>query len=141
MKVVNEALADRLTLTAVRLTRWLRLADPAPQLSGPQASALAVIVYAQKIRPSELADMEEVKRPSIARTIAQLTQKGLIERIADPDDARSVFLIPTKAGVTLIADGQRRRIEPLRRALTRLSVEERRIVVDAISILEKMPME
>jgi DNA-binding MarR family transcriptional regulator len=69
-------LADDLVVSAVRLTRWLKAADSAARLSGPQASALAIIVYAGHITPSDLARLEQVKRPTIARVLGQLTDAG-----------------------------------------------------------------
>jgi DNA-binding MarR family transcriptional regulator len=109
--------ADRLVVAAVRLTRWLHAADSDPQLSGPQASALAVIVHSGGVRPSELAAFERVQRPAMARTLAQLGERGLVERVAHPDDGRSVMIRATAAGAALLAAGQRRKIAPLVDAL------------------------
>jgi len=134
----NSILAGRLVTGAVKLTRWLRAADPAPQLSGPQASAMAIIVHARRIRPSELADLEEVKRPTVARTIGQLSSMKLISRVADSSDARSAFLVPTKKGGALFADGQRRRIKPLANAISNISPEEKRTLELAAAILERL---
>lgn len=134
----NSILASQLVTDAVRLTRWLRAADPAPRLSGPQASALAIIVHAKRIRPSELADLEEVKRPTIARTIGQLSSLKLISRVADSSDARSAFLVPTRKGDALLADGQRRRIKPLANALSKIDPKEKQTLEDAAAILERM---
>ena len=131
-------LADLLVTSAVKLTRWLRAVDPSAQLSGPQASALAIIVHARRIRPSELADLEEVKRPTVARTIGQLSSMKLISRVADSADARSAFLVPTKKGETLLADGQRRRIKPLALALSKISPEERETLERAATIPERL---
>lgn len=134
----NSVLADRLVIGAVKLTRWLRAADANAQLSGPQASALAIIVHARRIRPSELAELEEVKRPTIARTISQLSSMKLISRVADSSDARSVFLMPTKKGEALLADGQRRRIKPLTLALSKVSPAEKQTLERAAAILETL---
>ena len=138
MEERNSILADRLVTNAVKLTRWLRVADPSPKLSGPQASALAIIVYARRIKPSELADLEEVKRPTIARTISQLSSMKLITRVADSSDARSVFLKPTKKGIAVLADGQSRRIEPLALVLSEISPAESRTLERAAAILETL---
>ena len=138
MANVNVKLADRLVFASIKLTRWLRTEDPAPTLSGPQASALALIVYSGKIKPSELAELEEVKRPTIARTIGQLADKKLINRVSDPRDARSVFLEPTIAGIKVIHEGQRRRIEPLRVALTKISPKDRQTIEKALPIIEQL---
>ncbi|MEM8713163.1 MAG: MarR family transcriptional regulator [Planctomycetota bacterium] len=123
-------------MQAVKLTRWLRAADTAARLSGPQASALAIIVHAERIRPSELAELEEVKRPTIARTIRQLSDLGLIKRKVDSSDARSAFLIATQKGKTLLEEGQKRRIEPLARAFMGLSPGERLTLEKAARIVE-----
>ena len=123
-------------MVAVLLVRWLRLADPDPQLTGPEASALSVVVFAGAITPSALADMEQVTRPSIARTVRQLEGKGLIVRQENPEDRRSVILAPTPAGLTLMAAGQRRRIRPLTEALAALPTDRRRDLEAALPVLE-----
>jgi len=138
MRKRNSLLADLLVTSAVKLTRWLRAADPSAQLSGPQASALAIIVHARRIRPSELADLEEVKRPTVARTIGQLSSMKLISRVADSADTRSVFLMPTKKGEALLADGQRRRIKPLALALAKISPDEKETLARAAAILKRL---
>ena len=123
-------------MVAVLLVRWLRLADPDPQLTGPEASALSVVVVAGAITPSALADMEQVTRPSIARTVRQLEGKGLIVRQENPEDRRSVILAPTPAGLTLMAAGQRRRIRPLAEALAALPADRHRDLEAALPVLE-----
>ncbi len=134
----NTSLADRQAITSVKLIRWLTAEDPTPQLTGPQASALAIIVYSGQIKPSELAELEKVKRPTVARTIGQLADRKLVTRKLDPSDARSVFLEPTAAGKKLIKEGQRRRIEPLRQRLTKITTAERQTLTQALLILEKI---
>lgn len=128
--------ADRLTLASVRLTRWLRAADPEPGLSGPQASALAVIVHAGRIRMSDLAALEEVSRPTITRVAGELQALGLIEREADPADGRIGWLSATAAGRARLEEGQARRIAPLAAVLDTLSVQERADLVRGIGVFE-----
>lgn len=132
----NALLADRLVRSAVILTRWLRAADPAPQLSGPQASALSIIVNSDGIKPSVLAALEEVKRPTIARTIAQLEDMKLIERERDAADGRSVALIATSHGRAVFEAGQQRRLQPLEAALDRLQQREVKKLDEAVGILQ-----
>ncbi len=133
---VDAELADRLTLVSVRLTRWLRAADAAATLSGPQASALAVVVHAGRIRMSDLAALEEVSRPTITRVAAELQTLGLIERATDPADARVGWLSATSAGRARLAEGQARRIAPLAEAMAGLSREERETLDAAAELLE-----
>jgi DNA-binding MarR family transcriptional regulator len=130
--------ADRLVMAAVRLTRWLHAADSDPQLSGPQATALAVIVHSGGVRPSELAALERVQRPAMARTLAQLGERGLVERVAQPDDGRSVMIRATAAGAALLEAGQRRKIAPLVGALAALPDAEADALGTLLPILERL---
>lgn len=131
-------LADRLVLASVRLTRRLRAQDEAARLSGPQASALAVIVHAGRIRPSRLAELEEVRRPTIARVLSQLQAQGLIRRETDPEDGRASWVVATCAGAALISEGQARRIAPLARQMDRLGASDRAAIEFALPILERL---
>ncbi len=131
-------LADRLTLASVRLTRWLRAADAAARLSGPQASALAVVVHSGRVRMSDLARLEEVSRPTITRLAGELEAGGLIERQADPMDGRVVWLVPTRQGRRLLAEGQSRRIAPLTAAIEGLSAEARADLLAGLTVTEAL---
>lgn len=133
-----ELIADRLTLAAVRLTRWLRTADPSPRLSGPQASALAVVVHAGRLRMSDLAAFEEVSRPTITRVAGELQGLGLITRAADPADGRVSWLTATDAGRALLAEGQARRIAPLVAALSTLPDDRRAALAEGLAVLERL---
>ena len=133
-----DLLADRLTLAAVRLTRWLRAADPSPRLSGPQASALAVVVHAGRLRMSDLAAFEEVSRPTITRVAGELQGLGLIDRRADPDDRRVAWLTATDAGRALLAEGQARRTAPLAAAVAALPDARRAALDEGLTVLERL---
>ncbi|MBA3050892.1 MAG: MarR family transcriptional regulator [Alphaproteobacteria bacterium] len=130
--------ADRLTLASVRLTRWLRAADPSPTLSGPQASALAVVVHSGRIRMSDLAVFEEVSRPTITRVAGELQALGLIDRAADPADGRIGWLSATAAGRARLADGQARRIAPLAAAVSALPDDRRAALAEGLAVLESL---
>jgi DNA-binding MarR family transcriptional regulator len=134
----RDELADRLVMAAVRLTRWLNAADSDPQLSGPQASALAVIVHSGGVTPSELAALERVQRPAMARTLAQLGERGLVERVAHPDDGRSVMIRATAAGGALLTAGQRRKVAPLVAALAALPDAEVDALPTLLPVLERL---
>jgi len=136
--LANRLMADRLVRSAVVLTRWLRAADPAPKLSGPQASALAIIIHGQGVTPSALAVLEEVKRPTVARTIAELVAMGLVSRQRDPSDGRSVTLMATAKGRMLFGAGQQRRLRPLVQALQDLKDADRRKIDEALAVLEPL---
>ena len=138
MSSTTIALADDLVVSAVRLTRWLKAADRAPRLSGPQASALAIIVYAGQITPSELARLEQVQRPTIARVISQLADAGLITRKLDRRDRRSSWIKPTAAGKAMIAQGQLRRIAPLVQRMRELNPEDLKALRDGLGVIHRL---
>ncbi|MGP4103329.1 MarR family winged helix-turn-helix transcriptional regulator [Nonomuraea sp. KM90] len=135
-KVNDEA--QRWAMAAAELVRWLRAADPNPVLTGAQASALAVIVHAEEITPSQLAAMEEVSRPTMARTVSQLEKLSMIRRIASTQDGRSAILSPTPIGCATIHDGHARRTAPLAAAMGKGTAEERAALSSALPVLEEL---
>lgn len=131
-------LATDLSILATRLTRWLRAADAAPALSGPEASAMAVIIHSGGITPSRLAHYEQVQRPTITRTIDSLVDRGLVRRIPDPNDRRGTIINATASGRDLWDAGQARRIEPLIERVSALTNAERRQLEKALPLLEAL---
>jgi DNA-binding MarR family transcriptional regulator len=135
-KVNDEA--QRWVMAAATLVRWLRAADPNPVLTGAQASALAVIVHSGEITPSQLAVMEEVSRPTVARTVSQLEKLSMIRRVASTHDGRSAVLSATPIGRATIHDGHARRTAPLVAGMGRLTAEEREVLSSALPVLEQL---
>lgn len=128
-------LANEVVIVSAKLLRWLRAADRAAALSGPQASALAVILHSGRIRMSDLARLEEVSRPSITNTAGQLEGQGLIQREPDEEDGRVSWLRVTKRGRKVFEEGQARRTAPLADALGQLTEADRLQVLRAARIL------
>jgi DNA-binding MarR family transcriptional regulator len=123
---------------AVRLTRRLRAEDRGARLTGPQASALAVVVHAKRIKVSDLATLEQVSRPTISKTVQDLEAAGLVRRQQDAQDGRVSWLEPTRKGEALLAEGQARRIAPLVRQLEGLSAEDRKVLSKALVLLQAL---
>lgn len=134
----SEMLADELAIMAVRLIRWLRAADERPSLSGPEASALAVIIHSGGLSPSALADLEQVRRPTITRTVDSLAKRGLVERRPNPIDKRAVQIVVTPQGAALWQAGQLRKIAPLVDRINSLSAEERAQLEAALPLLKRI---
>jgi DNA-binding MarR family transcriptional regulator len=133
-----ESLATDLSVIAVRLVRWLRAADAAPALSGPEASAMSVIVYVDGVTPSRLAELEQVKRPTITRLLDGLVQRGLVRKQENLDDKRSSLLFATSDGLKLWQAGQLRRIAPLADRVAGLKPEELRQLRSALPLLRAL---
>jgi DNA-binding MarR family transcriptional regulator len=92
--------AARLRMAIVRTSRRLRqeAAGVAGELTPTSAAALATVERHGPLTPSELAEVERVKRPTATRTLRVLTEAGLVERTPDPDDGRSALVSVTPAG-------------------------------------------
>jgi DNA-binding MarR family transcriptional regulator len=71
--------------------------------------------------------------------VSALDQRGLIERTPDPEDGRRQVLSLTKAGRRRAESDHKVREEWLARAMQdRYSERERRVILDALSLLERL---
>ncbi len=87
-------------MAIVRTARRLRqeAAGAAGELTPTAAAALATVERHGPLTPSELAEIERVKRPTATRTLRVLGEAGLVERAPDPEDGRSALVSVTAAG-------------------------------------------
>jgi DNA-binding MarR family transcriptional regulator len=92
--------AARLRLAIVRTARRLRqeAAGAGAELTPTGASALATVERHGPLTPSELAEIERIKRPTATRTLHVLEVAGLLSRSPDPADGRSCLVSVTPAG-------------------------------------------
>jgi len=92
--------AARLRMAIVRTARRLRqeAAGGGTELTPTAASALATVERHGPLTPSELAEIERVKRPTATRTLGVLVEAGLVERTRDPADGRSALVSVNAAG-------------------------------------------
>src|SRR5262249_2503101 len=87
--------AARLRLAIVRTARRLRqeaAGAGGAELSPTSPAALATVERHGPLTPSELAEIERIKRPTATRTLRQLEEGGLVDRTRDPADGRSALL-------------------------------------------------
>jgi DNA-binding MarR family transcriptional regulator len=131
--------ASQLSTAIVRTARVLRQ-DAAAEagLGAGTTAALASIKRDGPLTPSELAEIERVKRPSMTRTLACLDRQGLIERTPDPADGRSSLVSISAAGRERLALLRRRKSAYLARRLEALDPEEVATLARAAEILERM---
>jgi DNA-binding MarR family transcriptional regulator len=127
----------RLRLAITRTARRLRQ-EAEEELSPSQAAALATVERHGPLTPSELADREQVKRPTVTRVVARLEEAGLVGRTRDPHDGRSSLVAVTPAGRELVARIRARKDVYLARRLRELDGEERATLDRAAAILERL---
>ena len=70
----------------------------AANLTGSELRAMARIAEIQDITPKALSEFLELTTPAVTAITTGLVERGLIARIAHPNDRRSLFLQLTTAG-------------------------------------------
>jgi len=132
--------AAHLRTAIVRTARRLRQ-EAAAETSGltpTSVAALATIERHGPMTPSEIADIERVKRPTITRTLGCLEREGLIDRTPDPDDRRSALVSVNGPGRERLRRLRKRKNAYLARRMRDLSDEEVETLERAAEILERM---
>jgi DNA-binding MarR family transcriptional regulator len=129
--------AARLRLAIVRTARRMRQ-EAGGDLSPTLLAALASIDRLGPITPSELADVERVKRPTATRVAAALEREGLIERAADPSDGRACLLSVSREGRSLLKRVRSRKNAYLSRRLRKLGDDDVETLERAAEVLERM---
>ena len=132
--------AAQLRTAIVRTARRLRqeAAAETTGLTPTSVAALATIERHGPMTPSEIADVERVKRPTITRTLACLEREGLIDRTPDPLDRRSALVEINGAGRERLRRLRSRKNAYLARRMRDLSAEEVETLERAAEILERM---
>jgi DNA-binding MarR family transcriptional regulator len=132
--------AAHLRMAIVRTARRLRqeAAVETTGLTPTSVAALATIERHGPLTPSEVAEIERVKRPSITRTLGCLEREGLIERAADPTDGRSSLVSINATGRERLRRLRSRKNAYLARRMRDLSAEEIETLERAAEILDRM---
>lgn len=132
--------AAQLRMAIVRTARRLRqeAAAEAGGLTPTSTAALATIDRHGPLTPSELAEIERVKRPTMTRTLSFLEGEGLIERTPDPDDGRSSLIAINAAGRERLRRLRGRKNAYLARRMRDLDAAEVETLERAAEILDRM---
>jgi DNA-binding MarR family transcriptional regulator len=142
METVSEsaALAARdLRVFFSRLRRRLKELAADDDLTPSQTSVLTRLIKDGSSSTSELAGAERVRPQSMATTVAGLEQHGLIRRAVDPHDRRRQVITLTAQGRKRAESASQVREEWLARAIQdQFSEQDRRIIVEALSLLERL---
>lgn len=134
-------LAARLRMAIVRTARRLRqeaATGGGAELTPTAASALATVERHGPLTPSELAEIERVKRPTATRTLRGLSEAGLVDRAPDPDDGRSALVSVNAAGRERLRRLRGRKNAYLARRMRDLSIADRETLERAAAILEQV---
>jgi DNA-binding MarR family transcriptional regulator len=133
------ALAEGLRPVLLRLTRKLRQESQRVGLSPLDVMLLGWVKKSDGIGVSELADNEQMSRPTMSAHVKRLEAAGWLARLApDSEDKRRVGLTLTPAGAKALDAVRRRRNDWLAKQLSNLAPEARAVLAAAIAPLEQV---
>jgi DNA-binding MarR family transcriptional regulator len=130
-------LAAELRAAVGELVRSLRPDDALPQ---NQAGVLGLLIRdARAYTVAELADRQRVRHQSMARTVALMTEAGLVTQRPHPTDGRKQLVDATEAGRTALAEQRARREARIATAIeARLTPEERETLRAGVHLLKRL---
>jgi len=129
--------AARLRLAITRTARRLRQ-EAAGELTPTSGAALATVERHGPLTPSELAEIERIKRPSATRSLRCLEEAGLVQRTPDPSDGRSALVSITGAGRERLRSLRGRKNAYLAKRMRALPDEDLATLERAAEILERL---
>jgi DNA-binding MarR family transcriptional regulator len=131
--------ARELRVLFSRLRRRLRDLGVDDDLTPSQTAVLTRLWKEGASSASGLAGAEGVRPQSMATIVAALEQRGLIERTPDPEDGRRQVVSLTSQGRRRAESDRQARQEWLARAIQeRYSERERRVILEALSLLDRL---
>lgn len=132
----SSALAAELRLVIGRLVRRTRTVEAEPFA---HKATLGLLERDGPMTTSDLAHAQHVRPQSMARTVAQLAQEGLVAFEPHPTDRRKTLVALTESGRASVHGGRARRAGWLHRAIeSELTPEEQGVLAAAIPLLERM---
>ena len=135
---VDEELVSNLRMGVMRLARRLRHERSGNDLTLTQLSALATLNRLGPQTIGELAAADNVKPPSMTRTVNYLEDLGLVSREAHETDGRQVVVALTAKAHAVLAADRERRDAWLKEHLADLTDSERRLLRKVAPLLDQM---
>jgi DNA-binding MarR family transcriptional regulator len=130
--------AARLRSAVNRISRRLRPTRAGEGFTPTQISVLETVAKRGPIRLSDLAAVEGMNPTMLSRVARKLEEPGLIRRHPHPVDGRAALLEVTGSGRRLFERIRTERTDQLSLEFDALSDAERRLVVEALPVLERL---
>jgi DNA-binding MarR family transcriptional regulator len=130
--------ADALHSASIHLLRRIREVDRETGVSPARLSVLSVLVFGGPRPLGRLAQIEQVRQPTMSRLVQGLERAGLARREANPLDGRGVLVRATQRGKRLLERGRRRRLDRLEELLSGLGGRDLGSVSRAAAILGRL---
>ncbi len=133
-----DTLAAELRVSLMKSARRLRAEKSDAELSDAQYSVLGVLDREGPSTPGDLAAHERVQPPSMTRTLAALTERGLVQRSSHPADGRQSIVELTGPGRDAVRETRRRRNAWLAGRLAEMNDDDRAVLGAASQILRRI---
>jgi DNA-binding MarR family transcriptional regulator len=138
------ALGEDLITTAARVVRWVPKEETGFGISLAAARLLARLHDAGPTRISDLALAEKCSQPTITNHVKRLEAAHLVDRTADPRDARAWMIKLTKKGyqqLSLMRASIGTSLEPYLATMSKRDIKALREGVEAMRRLMAIEME
>ena len=133
--------ASTLRLGVMRLARRLRVERETDDLTFNQLAVLGTLRRHGPLPVGEIAAVENVKPPSMTRTVACLEEAGLVTRGSSETDGRQVVVELTPEAHRVLDEDRARRTAWLAKRLSTLSPDEIELLARVAPLLERMATE
>lgn len=118
--------------------RGLRQTEAGTDLSPTQYAVFASVTVHERVRLSDLAEIEGLNPTLLSRIVAKLEEKELVAREQDADDRRVAHVSATAKGRELLARIRSERTDALSQALDNLDEDELEALTRALPVLESL---
>lgn len=131
-------LADHLRPVVLKLSRQLRRESLSAGIGVQDAQILNAVRKQPGIGVSELAELEQVSRPSMSAHVKRLEEAALLARGDAEEDRRRAPLAITEAGREALRSVKASRTHWLEARLSRLDAAQRAALVAALPALDRL---
>lgn len=131
-------LAHDLRLAVMRLSRRLRSQRVDDSVTLTHLAALSTLRRHGSMTPGELAAHEKVQPPSMTRVVCALEERGFVTRTPHATDGRQVIVSLTPAAEEFLNEEVRMREAWLSDRLAELTPAERKTLVMASQVIERL---
>jgi DNA-binding MarR family transcriptional regulator len=135
---MDEDGAIRLRRVITMLARQLNASSTGAGLTPSQASVLGLIVARGPLTLADLGDLEGLNPTMLSRVISRLAAMGLIVRIPDPADLRTVSVVSTPDGKRVDQEIKARRAAAVSRCIELLPPAQAATLTAALPALEEL---
>ena len=131
-------LAKQLGIRIINITQFLTRRMQQEVLTPSQATVLTLLQDGRAWRLSDLASATGVRPPSMTELISRMERQGWLRKMDTAHDRRGVAVTITEEGRTLLQELNRRQIDLISGRLALLSDEEKRIIEQALPVLDRL---